>query len=366
MLEMGVSFGEVAWITFDNHNGQAMSAISFPHSMGRSTLDHLTFFSTPNKPWGTAAIVCPSSNYTTWRRVEGLAGPFLNFTGAMNGTDLNIESSVFEDVTKSATPWFLVNGSLERLIFRHVTWNIHRPDSIVLRTAATSQPWHVSIVDCEYDDNSKGHPPNATWLDLNNVKVAEVVRSTIYGGGQRAALIRLTKSRLTLRNNTMQSVPYLATATDSDSCVFAEQNFPNGSSVAGLADSTVRSAQVVPVTVKASSARLHGERINPSAHVLFRIEAADTKSFVVTWAKGADSDWGFMTAGQLFTVMMRNTAASAGAAGTNTFKVTFPPTHFKTSGPFVSPAPGKNRSITFVNDGSHAVEVWRSAADVDN
>ena len=71
MLVMGVSFGEVSWITFDNYNGQAVAAVSRPNSAGRSTLDHLTFFSTPNKSWAAAAVVCPSSNYTTWRHMKG-------------------------------------------------------------------------------------------------------------------------------------------------------------------------------------------------------------------------------------------------------------------------------------------------------
>jgi hypothetical protein len=279
---------------------------------------------------------------------------------------LNIQDSVFEDVTKSAAPWFLINGGLERMIFKHVTWNIQRPGSVVLRTAATSQPWHISITDCEYDDNSHdsnrgGHPPDALWLDLNNVKIAEVARTTINGGGQGPALIRLTKSRLALRNNTAYSAKHLVTATDDLSSVFADQNFAERNRIWGFMDSTVRSAQIVPVVVKAGSARLYGQDVNPSAHALFRIEATEAKNFIVTLAAGSDSDWGFMTAGQLFTVMIRNTATA-----TNAFKVTFPPKHFKTSGPFTTPAPGKNRSITFVKDGSHAVEVWRSSADVDN
>ena len=356
MLFNSITFGEISWITFDNFNGNALSAISYLSSAGRATLDHLTFYSTSNQPWGTAAVHIPSgTNYTTWKHIEGLAGPFLNLTG---GTDLLIESSVFEDVTASERPWFLI-GKVERFIFSHVTWNIRRADAVVLRTRPEETVFNLTIEFSEYDDSTK-HPPNATWLDLNNVASTSISGTDIYGAGQGGSLISLTSSRLSLKNNTLSSFTYLVSTNDCFSAVFAEENSVPGNNVLGILSPDARSGNIVSLTPAGEVAVLHGEGISPSAHAVFQVYVVDDQDFSVRLARSSDTDTGFITQGQVFTVTIRN--STDGGMG----DVTFPSDTFKTSGSFSSPGNGKNRSITFVYDGAFATEISRTWDDVEN
>jgi hypothetical protein len=123
----------------------------------------------------------------------------------------------------------------------------------------------------------------------------------------------------------------------------------------------------IPVSVSAGEARLHGNLASAMSDAVYGITVTDAAPFDLVFSKLGDSAGpppssepraGYMTKGQRFTVLVRN--KSGGPMGT----VNFPTSHFRTAGEFDSPASGKSRSISFVFDGSYAIEVIRGVADV--
>src|SRR5207245_8328710 len=180
----------------------------------------------------------------------------------------------------------------------------------------------------------------------------QVSRNTINGNGQAGfGLIQVTNSRLSFRNNAVDSINYLVSA-DTTSTAFTEQNFRLTNNVSGILDSSVTSANlrdVAVISLFGNSARLHGEDVNPAAPVVYRINVTAITSFPIQIAAPSDSsDSGFMTKGQVFTAMVRNATGS-------TINATFYSAQFKTAGAFTNPAANMSRSITFVWDGSTAV-----------
>jgi hypothetical protein len=115
-------------------------------------------------------------------------------------------------------------------------------------------------------------------------------------------------------------------------------------------------------------ARLLGNLGSPSSETVYRIFATNTNGIEVFLAELDDSILsGYMTKGQRFAVMLVNIS---GAPLMNPNTVIFNANQFRTSGSFISQHQPlnnrKNRSIAFVFDGTHAVELWRGAADVYN
>lgn len=106
-------------------------------------------------------------------------------------------------------------------------------------------------------------------------------------------------------------------------------------------------------------ARLHGESLNPGGPALFVITATTNAAFELQIPVMTDGDPGLITPGQVFWVLIKNT--SGGAMGAVTFR-----SEFKSSGAFTTPATGKSRSLTYYYDGTNAIELSRSSADVPN
>jgi Pectate lyase superfamily protein len=93
---------------------------------------------------------------------------------------------------------------------------------------------------------------------------------------------------------------------------------------------------------------------------IFRVVVTNTTAFSLDIAKPGDStNQSFMTRGQVFGVMVKNT--SGGAITIN------PEALFKLAGAaFPAPATGNSRTVFFVWDGTNAIEVSRTTADVPN
>lgn len=102
---------------------------------------------------------------------------------------------------------------------------------------------------------------------------------------------------------------------------------------------------------------IDGRKLNPDKHEILVIDVTDNVAHTIAIDTTGIQ---FMTAGQVFTVNIKN--ISGGAMGATTFFTG----DFSTTGATVAPADGFNRSYTFYWNGTKAYEISRSAADVAN
>jgi hypothetical protein len=182
----------------------------------------------------------------------------------------------------------------------------------------------------------------------------------VYGGGFTPSPIELTNSFLHVGANHLSGLtgPFVKTL-DTLSKVFPTHHSVNlGQSLL----ETTTSAGIANVTAHASYYFIHGEHGHPGGHTVYQIDGADGNARDIYFSTPGDGppNTGFMTRGQIITLLVRN--ASGGALGAFTFYAS----QYKLGAAWTQPATGFSRSITFVFNGTHLVEIGRSAADVAN
>jgi hypothetical protein len=348
------------------NSGAATNAMKFTRG-GRILLFGMSFVPpVGTSPFSDAAVWLDGFDYSFIDRCEFETSPAIHITGTAN-TTLDITRSVFDAI--GANPLLKVESGVEILKIERNTFN-HEPNADVVfdNTSTTGNIRNLRFVANEFDGIGSGSERILLGKDITSLVFDSNAIEQF--GAVADSLIQLTNSQMSVSNNWGSSVSTpLVKTLDTASRVFVGPNSFSPTSTSGILDDASESGGIVNVPLAGAipyQARLHGNLGSPSSETVYRISAMDANNIEVSFSKPPDSFTpGYMTKGQRFTLMVRNT--SGGTMGS----VTFAPTQFKTACVttgclFISPADGKNRSITFVYDGAHAVELWRGASDVDN
>ena len=196
-------------------------------------------------------------------------------------------------------------------------------------------------------------------MRLKNVLALNFWGNQIYGGGQITALANLENSVVSqCYGNTVYSLNGPLFNADSTSRVYAGVNALFNTAVNIVNNDSVTSGLIempygTTVIVKGGLGIATGPTV-------YRVVVTNTTAFALNIARPADSsNQSYMTRGQVFSVMLKNT--SGGVITVN------PESGFKLAGSaFPVPATGYSRTVTFVWDGTYAIEIGRTAADVPN
>lgn len=211
-----------------------------------------------------------------------------------------------------------------------------------------------------FEFSSGQSPEDATQraLKLKNVRNAVVIGSDIIMNGVALYAIDLVESNLSWIASRFGRAATALVNADSNSKVYTYGHKGRTFSVPVLPTSSVAGFVEVPY---AAPTVIKGHFADPTKNTVYRVKVTNNTAFTINFRKPAEGDPSYLTSGQLITVMIRN--ESGGAMGA----ITWSATHFKMGGAFTNPASAKNRSITFYyDDNDTLVELWRSAADVDN
>lgn len=348
------------------NTGGGTAAFSF-NPNGHVDLSHVSFAGpSGSTPWSQAAIVSIGGlNYSAIRHCNFDVSPALKMSGVH--TTLEIANCVFD--AAGANPAIDLNGVAGDIVSIHnCTFNSQATAStFVDSSASTGALGNLVIRDCEFDCAAGAFQSFIAKLkNVYNVSFYNNEVSSFGNAANVASLIQLTNvARAHVWGNNLNSVnPPLVTCLDAVSRVFQGANRAAAGSTQGiLAPAGAVPGTVVAVTpgsAVAGTARLHGDLLSPSAPGVFAITAVNNTAFSLALPAPLDAvDPGTMEPGQVFHVQVRN--ASGGVMGAVTFSA-----QFKTAGAFTVPANGFSRTITFYHDGTNAVEINRSAADVAN
>ncbi len=344
------------------NNGAATNGIKFAVG-GRILLFGMSFVppSTPTQAsaFSDAAVWIDGVNYDMIDRCEFETSPAIKITST--GTTLEITRSVF-DASSIANPLLKVDANIELLKIERNTFN-HQPKAHVVfdNSATTNTIAVMRVVANEFDGNALLPSPSRIILGKNILNLTFEDNTIEQFPEITDSLIQLTNSRARVSGNWGSSINApLVKTLDTTSRVFVGPNNLNPSTK-GVLDDASESGGVIDVPLVGSQAILHGNLGSPSSETVYRISATDGRGIDVFFSEPPDTRPGYMTKGQRFTVMIINRSGDVMEMGAVTFS-----SQFKTSGEFPRLANGKSRAITFVYDGSYAVELWRGRADVEN
>lgn len=213
----------------------------------------------------------------------------------------------------------------------------------------------LAIRDCEFDtDNTE--TMNAAWrfFRLENVANAAFVNNDAYGGGGLDYFADLIGSGVTsCEGNNFTGFAEYVFNPDSASHLRAGRNNSDWSTVKGLFPPSVKDAGLIKLAYS-PSIWINGEHFSQNKHEVCYVDVTNGSGYNIRLDLTRP---GYMTPGQVFTVVVRNVTESAIAAPGFT-------TAFKTEGATTAPAAGNQRSFTFVFDGTNAIEINRTTADV--
>lgn len=278
--------------------------------------------------------------------------------GTANGaTPISFVECQFQNTgTGGTTPWTVVHIKdelIEAVVFDRCTL-ISRGGLVVVDTTDTPLNPSINVLDinnCEID-NVEGAA--FRMFKLTNVDNVQVDKNAITGDGTPGYLFDCVNTNITsFRSNYWKSITYIFDLDATSTISGVGRNHADWSSTEGIYDNP---AATYLSLAQAAAIVIDGTNFAPDevGQVIVDITSASGYDFRLDVSKPQNWD-----AGQRFDITVRNVsggAVSAGAFNALTFKANTP----------VAPANGFNRTYSFRFDGTHAVEVGRTAADVPN
>ncbi|HEX7828656.1 MAG TPA: glycosyl hydrolase family 28-related protein [Thermoanaerobaculia bacterium] len=304
-----------------------------------------------------------SSEYSYIDRCEMEMAGVAIYLRAGAATTVDIQRCIFDPGSGAFTGIKSDAVSVKKLTIEKCTFNYRAANSVGIDLSALTGAEVVSVQDNEWDGNV-GYV-NAFLLKASNVNQLIFTRNAVDRFSVTGdAPILITSSRLAIWNNNFSSMATpIVRSTDTASLITAGPNYYQESNTGKLVDETgtTFSSNLIPVAISGGGvATLHGDLGDPNSEMVFVITPVTGGAFTVHVADPASSapDYGFMTLGQKFTVLVKNASGGDIASGNVVFG-----TEFVLIGPkFECPPNGKYGSITFVWNGTVAVELRRYTA----
>lgn len=265
--------------------------------------------------------------------------------------------SIFESSPAQAmTVVYVKDETIDQLSITNCTFNQNIKELTIIDT--TDTPDSITINALTFSDNewdtSSGLSTHR-MMRLTNVPNFICDGNHLQGGGSAAALIDLVNSNVSsFKGNYALSIDGPIFNADATSYTTVGQNFFSLSNTKGVLNSTANG--LINVSWVAGDVYFDGNLTSAERHTVYRVSPTSGAGW--SWASHTAAN-GFATVGQIITVMIKNTSGGAISAGV-------PDGSWKLASAPTAPANGYSRSYTFVWDGAHFVELYRSAADVPN
>ncbi len=355
MIDVTTSFNSFQGFSVQN-NGAATHGIRAVG--GRLWLDRVKF-SCPEgaSAFSTASLEISGVNYDRVRFCEFEAGPAVKVLGA--GTTLLIEQFMM-DSTVGSGAFIDVRGGLDVLTIREgtVNYQLAMRTFIDMSNIGSSRVSVCRVAGIEFDGNGDFMAQECI-AKVKNCDAFLFESNQLSGFGNPSnteALITAADSRVTLRNNSASSVNTgLVRTLDATSFVYPYEAQQNLTNTAGLIEANSQSGNLITALVSGTQITIQGDRASAMAHSIHVATLVTSgATYTVDVARFTDSfNQGFMTKGQVFTIVFFNSGADVGALNFNT-------TRFAIENPLPAPPlPRKRLTMTFVWDGARARELMR-------
>lgn len=284
--------------------------------------------------------------------------------GTGNGiTTLQISECVVDTYTSAPMNFIeIIDETIDVLTINNNTFNmLGNAELTVIQatvTPATEVINALNITNNEFD--TVNNDSTARFFRLTNCPNVRFVGNQIQAGGNITKFAELTNSTVTqCDSNYVRALDGPLFFADSTSKVYSGVNYLVPENTDYLVNNTAATSGLIEMPYGTDVIVKGGLGVGTGTTV-YRVVVTNTTAFTLNIAKPTDStNPSFMTRGQVFGIMVKNT--SGGAITINVAA------DFKLAGAaFPVPATGNSRTVTFVWDGTNAVEIGRTAADVPN
>lgn len=343
--------------------GTAATFVRYTAQGGRDRYDRISIINgSGTTAFSDAAIRYDSgTDYSRYTNIEagGSFTIFIKYFGT--GTTLSIEDSVFDAASDYIVVSMQDGANADVITLRNNTFNSQVNAEALAFDSSSISTGVVNVVSfTENEVDVTSSVPTDRVLKLYNVRNAYIEANEIDCGGSLAYFADVANTTLFSKANRLNSCgPMYQFTSNTSQSFFGGDRFSSNTS--GLTDSLFTG--VINVTYSADI-RILGQVGNPGGHSVYLIDVTNAIAFTISFARPLDGIWGYLTRGQIITLLIRNT--SGGAMGA----ITLAASHFSTSGALLAPANGNSRSFTCVMTGTpnagRCVEIARSAADVIN
>jgi hypothetical protein len=288
---------------------------------------------------------------------------YINGAGTSNGiTPFSInERSIFESNSLGPmTVIYVQDEGIDQITITESTFNQQGGQELTI-VDTTDTPLSVTIGSLTFSQNewdNAGGAATDRMMRLTNVPNFIFEGNQLQGGGTATALIEMVNSNLASCNGNYASrIAGPMINADSTSYVNVGLNVLTYANTRGVLNDTAEG--IVNVAWAAGTVTFAANKLPANKNGVFLVEPTSAAAW--TWSTYVPiSGLGYATIGQVITIMIKNTTAGAISAGTPS------PTYFRMSSAPTAPAAGFSLSYTFVWNGTHFIELYRSAADVPN
>lgn len=352
MIDVATTFHTFTGFSLQN-NGSATHGIRAQVG-GRLWLDRLKFSAASTSPFSVSSVEITGINYDRIRLCEFEAGPAVKILGL--GTTLLIEQFMMESIIGSGA-FIDIEGSLDVLTVREGTVNYKSAMAtfIDMTNIGTARVSACRVANIEFDGGevqvqetiAKVKNCDAFLFESNQVSSF----GTPFGGDPP---ITATDSRVTLRNNVVSNQrTAFAKTLDATSYIYSYESHQDLTNTTGIIDAGSQSGNLIDADIFSTNVAIQGDRASAMAHAIYLATlAASGVSYTVHCAQVSwSSHQGFMTKGQMFTVVLFNNSGGTIAG------IDFNPQFFVLCGPLAPPAPGARIAIPFYWDGAIAREL---------
>ena len=369
MINVGVGSSYHTFTGFNllnvgNGSAVATHGIKFD-ACGRQWVDRVTFSgANGGSAFTTASIALLNGvNYDRITRCEFETGCAV-LVGAGNGATLLI-SEFMMDSTLGSGAFIDIRGSLDVLNIREGTCNYQMAmrTFIDMSNIGSYRVAVTRVTGTEFDGNTIAAQLFIAKVQNCDAFLFEANQASSFGNPLNTeSPITATDSRVTLRNlaGLVSINQPLVRTLDTTSFVYAYESLCTVANTNGLIEANSQSGNLITVPIVLSTEIVvQGDRASAMAHSVHVATLVDPSTVVGTYnvdiARVTDSsDKGFMTKGQVFTlVFYNNSGAELGV-------LHFNGPRFTIETPLPAPPPnGKRLAMTFVWDGATARELFR-------
>lgn len=360
-----VSNTDYSWIGMNVQNkGTATDFIDMESGSQRIRLKRMSFEVATGATAFSRSIVYSNGNRIGYSEFSGIyftgaAPKFIYIDGNLGGiTPFSIKDrSIFESsASQASTIVYIKNDSIDTINITDCTFNQQGAQLTIVDTTDTpSSPkaiGNLNFLNNEWDYSS-GLSGTDRMMRLTNVNNIVMNGNNFQCGGVSTSVIDLISSNVSqFEGNYVRSASTFFNG-DSSSYINVGSNVGDTSTIGYLVNTGAKGT--IPITW--SSSTLFGLQAGSATrNSVYDISVTGSGAWNVGIRNGSA---GYAIPGQVFTLRIKNT--SGGVISTPSFD-----SDIKLAGAFTVPANGYNRSVTFVFDGTHFTELYRTAADVAN
>lgn len=309
--------------------------------------------------FSTASIeIYNGINYDRISLCQFETGPSILVSAGL-GTTLLVDQNIFDSTVGSSGSHFDIRGNVGEIMVRENTVNfkVEMPTFIDMTHIGSYAVGAFSVVANEFAGSAGAQLYIARLKNCGMFRLESSWVNTFSDPLNVESPITAINSRVVVRDCAgLDAIRQpLVHTLDSTSFAYVYENSLDLGNTQGVLTADSQSGNYIPALVGVGTVKIQGDRSSPMAPSAYLADITSSGTTEVSIGKPSDSsDPSFMTVGQVFTILFKNSAGSPINA------IVWDSPAFTLANPMPAPPlPGNYMSITFIWDGMTARELHR-------